>query len=674
MKKLFTLVAAAVMALAANATEYTDDLAITLNGVATAPAPAKITVTPVEGSDGLYDIVLNQFTFANVMLIGDVTIEGVKGNETDGGDGYTYFEPITKEAAITNAESSPIAPLLGYKVTVTIKEGSKMNDKGLYLLIELPVDYGESHFDVAAVFGTGGYQLPNSGFENFHTATYVDGSDEFSSQEPNAWHSFNSGVYIKGSGIFGGMTKYALHYGSTSVSDETRPGSLGKNSVLLKSSIVIIQPANGTMTTGRMQAGSTTATDPANCAFLDFNNENVDDNGDPFYTVLNGKPDALSVWVKFRQGSLSKDNEAYKYATVSAVITDGTYYQDPEDPNVTYNNVVAKAQNKTIESNEFVWQQITIPFDYDSYVSNNAEAKAILVTISTNAQPGVGSSDNSNPDVLYVDDIALVYNANLTGINIKGKDIELESGKTVYDIYSFTDDVTADDVTATVDGRGAYVNKTVEKIDGGYKVTVTVTSNDYQTVNTYTFNLYSAVGEPMSFTDKMNVYLGESTVAEGLEATIAIRKQVDGTYTLSLKNFMLGEDGVGNITVEGVKGVEDGGVLKLSVADAAVAITPGDVEGVNWSLGQSLGQMGLTANISGEMENDKLNVRIDIPDVYVTVLFGENYTSGISEVTTTSENGVEAVYDLGGRKLNGLQKGVNIVRKTDGTTVKVLKK
>ena len=116
MKKILTLVAAAVMALAANATDYTDDLAITLNGVPTAPATAKITVTPVDGSDGLYDIVLNQFTFANVMLIGDVTIEDVKANSTDGGDGYAYFEPITKEAAITNGSS--IAEMLENKVTV----------------------------------------------------------------------------------------------------------------------------------------------------------------------------------------------------------------------------------------------------------------------------------------------------------------------------------------------------------------------------------------------------------------------------------------------------------------------------------------------------------------------------------------------------------------------------
>lgn len=489
MKKIFTLVAAAVMALSVNAKDYTDDLAITLNGVPAAPAQAKITVNPVEGSDGLYDIVLNQFTFAGAFLIGDVTIEDVKGNSTDGMDGYTYFEPITKEAEITNAEGSFIAPQLGYKVTVTIKEGSKMSDNDLYLLIELPVDYGENHFDVVAVFGTGGYQIKNSGFEYFHKATYKDGNNEYSSDEPNAWHSFNSGV---ARGKWESLTKMALQNGSTSISgdvreawsEETPNGTLGLSCVKIKSAVVYGITANGTMTTGQMEAGSLKATDVANCAALDFSNSSVDGNGDPFYTILNGKPDALTVWVKFKQG---EEQSVYKYANVSAVITDGTRYQDPEDK--VYTNVVAKAQNKTIESKDFTWQQLTIPFDYDTYASNEAEAKALLVTISTNAQPGAGSKSEDNPDELYVDDIALVYNAGLESLKIKGTDVALEEGKTDYEVSSLTGELSLDNVVAVSDGRGAMITKTIEAVDGGALVTVKVTSNDYQKVNTWTINV-----------------------------------------------------------------------------------------------------------------------------------------------------------------------------------------
>lgn len=534
MKKIFTLVAAAVLALTVSAKDYTDDLAITLNGVPTAPAQAKITVNPVAGSDGLYDIVLNQFTFAGAFIIGDVTIEDVKGNSTDGMDGYTYFEPITKEAAITNAEGSSIAQQLGFKVTVTIKEGSKMSDNDLYLLIELPVDYGEYHFDVVAVFGTGGYQIKNSGFEYFHKATYTSGRNEYSSDEPNAWHSFMSST-----GSLAGAVRITTN---TFISDDVRPNSLGTSSVRVVSSVAMPGslniPANGTMTTGQMQAGAFSATDSKNCAFLDFENEEVDGNGDPFYTVLNGKPDALTVWVKFKQGQDLGEN---KYASVNAVITDGTRYQDPEDPKVTYNNVVAKAQNKTIESKDFAWQQLTIPFDYDTYALNEAEVKAILVTITTNAQPGVGSSDVNSPDEIYVDDIALVYNAGLESLTIKGSKVTLEEGKTAYELDGLTGELTLDDIAAVSDGRGAMITKSIEYVEGGALVTVTVTSNDYQTVNTWTINVKDvSTGidkvETTTENDVQAIYTIDGRQVNTMDAKgIYIVRKADGTTVKVLK-------------------------------------------------------------------------------------------------------------------------------------------
>ena len=527
MKKIFTLVAAAVMALTVSAKDYTDDLAITLNGVSAAPAQAKITVNPVEGSDGLYDIVLNQFTFMGAILIGDVTIEDVVGNSTDGMDGYTYFEPITKEAAITNAEGSVIAPQLGYKVTVTIKEGSKMSDNDLYLLIELPVDYGESHFDVAAVFGTGGYQIKNSGFEYFHKATYGNAT----SDEPNAWHSFMSST--------GDLAMFVSGATHTFISDETRPESMGMSSVRLISGLAMGSiPANGTMTTGQMQAGAISATDSKNCAFLDLSNEAVDGNGDPFYTVLNGKPDSLTVWVKFKQGQDLGDN---KYASVNAVITDGTRYQDPEDPEETYTNVVAKAQDKTIESKDFAWQQLTIPFDYDTYASNNAKVKALLVTITTNAQPGVGSKDVNSPDEIYVDDIALVYNAGLESLTIKGSEVALEDGETAYELDGLTGELTLDDIAAVSDGRGAMITKSIEYVEGGALVTVTVTSNDYQTVNTWTVNVKGvSTGIDKVETTTENgvqaIYTLDGRMVSTMDAKgIYIVRKADGTTVKVLK-------------------------------------------------------------------------------------------------------------------------------------------
>ncbi len=470
MKKIITLSALALMALTANAKDYTDQLAITLNGQAQAPSEAVISVE--KGSDNLYDIVLKQFSFQG-LLIGDVTIEDV--NSDDAGDGYTYFKPVTKEAAITNG--SAIAEMLGGKVTVTVKDGSKVGagqygkDK-LYMIINLPVALPYGTFDVDAVFGTGNYQIENSGFEYFHTETF----GENTSDEPNAWHSFMSCT-----GDYASLVASTPH---TFIGEEARPGSFGTKSVKVVSGKVLgFVPANGTITTGQMQAGHMLATNPANCAFLDFENKEVDDNGDPFYTIIEGQPDSLAVWVKFKQGVLSAENADYKYASISAILTNGGYYQDPGDSIAA--NVVAKALNNKIESNDFAWQRIVIPFDYASYASNNATAKALLVTITTNAQPGVGSTSDDEPDCIYVDDIELVYNNTLTGLNIKGTDIALEAGKTEYTLDGQSGSLTLDDITAEADGQGAIIKTSIENNEEGAMVTVNVTSNDMVKTNTY---------------------------------------------------------------------------------------------------------------------------------------------------------------------------------------------
>lgn len=251
---------------------------------------------------------------------------------------------------------------------------------------------------------------------------------------------------------------------------------------------IIKVPANGTITTGQLKAGSATATDTGNNSFLDLTNEAVDGNGDPFYTLLNGQPDALKVWVKYQQGEV---NTTYPYATISAIITDGTYYQDPED-NKNYTNVVAKAKNDKIETNNFEWQEITVPFDYASFAANNAETKAILVTLSTNAQPGVASSSADNPDVLFIDDFSLVYNSKLTSLKVNGENVE-GFNKDVFS-YDLTAEgaISVDNIEAVSDGQGAYVTKSVEDAEGGVKVTITVTSNDLQTTNVYTLNIAGA--------------------------------------------------------------------------------------------------------------------------------------------------------------------------------------
>lgn len=507
MKRFFTsLLATAAFAVSSMATDYKDMMTVSLDGNPTTPTETTISVEKTDDSG--YTLSLKNFVLYMTsgdqvfpMPVGTIVLENVEAvTKGDVTTLKTSQDIEIAEGDDPTHEGSWIGPGLssdGDLIPVNMT-GEIRGDK-FYTVIN--INFMEMNIDV--VFGNGGYQIENSGFENFHTATYVDGKNKYTSDEPNAWHSFNSGI---ATGMFAYLTKYALQNGNTSVSDDVRPGSTGTKSVAIKSSIVMgFQSANGTMTTGRLQAGSLTPTDAANCSFLDMSSTDTDGNGDPFYTVLNGRPDALSVWVKYKQGQV---NEQYPYATVSAVITDGTRYQDPEDK--AYTNVVAKAQDKTIESKGFEWQNLVIPFDYTSYASNDAQAKALLVTISTNAQPGVGSNDAENPDMIIVDDISLVYNSHLASLKVKGTEVEgFDKNVLSYDLKG-EGAISVDDIEAVSDGQGAYVTKAVEGTDKGVKVTITVTSNDLKTTNVYTLNIEGATTTGIN---KVETTTGKGTAA-----------------------------------------------------------------------------------------------------------------------------------------------------------------
>ncbi len=156
------------------------------------------------------------------------------------------------------------------------------------------------------------------------------------------------------------------------------------------------KPANGTMTTGRFHAGSMSAANTANNSTIGLcSDKDKDGNGDPLHPIFTTKPDAMTVWVKFKGNVKDHPNEQPRLF----LLTDKV--QDPEKDDYK-KNVIARAANAQIKSNNFAWQELNIPFEY----ANKNTPKGVLVTISTNAEAGKASSDKKNLDVIYVDDIA----------------------------------------------------------------------------------------------------------------------------------------------------------------------------------------------------------------------------------------------------------------------------
>lgn len=161
MKKIFTLITVMLVAMSAMAqdlksTDYHDQLVITIEGNTMPAGQAVITISE-EKKEGKYTIKLNQFSF-NGMLIGDVTMNGVQGD--DDSEGFTNYSAENKTATITNGIPDFIAAL-GGQVEVTVKEGSRSKDGKLYAMITLVVPgvgnvdavFGDNNFDGSSING-----------------------------------------------------------------------------------------------------------------------------------------------------------------------------------------------------------------------------------------------------------------------------------------------------------------------------------------------------------------------------------------------------------------------------------------------------------------------------------------------------------------------------------------
>lgn len=534
MKKLFaTTLLATLIGVGASATDYTDSLAVTIDygGMVIECEPELTTISVEENGDGTYNLSLKNFILnlaGDEMPIGNINISNVAA-QTNAYSAYLATEQLIALESGDDESITWYGPLLtGGEATIPVTLTGKVLADSFYATIA--IDF--SGMAITVEFGSATYQLPNAGFETFHTAT----SSTATSDEPDAWHSFMSAT--------GTLASFVSTSAQTATSSDTRPGSDGTASVQVLSRAIMGISANGTITTGRLKAGAMDATSTENCSFLDISTTDTDAAGDPFYALLDGQPDSIAVWVKYRVGARTSSNEANVYATASAIITDGTYYQDPEDDATTYTNVVAKAVTTQIGAavdadGSDAWQLITVPFDYDSYADDNAATKAVLVTLSTCAVPGGGSTSSSDVDELYVDDIALIYNCKLASLAVGGEDVDgFDKDVLTYDITvaAGTDGITADDIAAVADGKGAYVAVATEEVDGGWTAAVTVTSCDLAATTVYTLNITAAEDTAIESIDAAANGSVETSAVYTLDGRRASTTSDKGVYILKKSN------------------------------------------------------------------------------------------------------------------------------------------
>ena len=457
------------MTLSAMATDYKGNLTVSINGEgSTQPA----TISIVENA-GKYNLSILNFMLGegeSVLPVGNIVIENVTGAVA--GNLTTLY--VNKNITIQKGNVAGIADddWLGQMLgEVPVKMSSSFNTNG-FLGVNIDIDMVSTLGQVIKVtFENVGnhFQMPNSDFETWSTAT--------DNNAPKHWHGFES-VKGKLSGTAKSKTKLVS-------SKNVRPGSKGLTSAVVTSTKVFTVIANGTMTNGVLNAGSMSAADASNHSETDLSSTSKDANGDPFATPMYAKPDSVKFWMRFTQ---AKAQASYPNAAFNAVITDGTYYQDPE--NKTYTNKVAVAAPNKADMTVGDWRLVSCPFDYASYAANGAEAKAILLTVSTNATPGKGSYSNGVADSVYVDDLELVYLADIKSVSFKGATLDL----TNTDIDIADDDViSASDFVVEKIGEDAKVTTLVEANAKGYQAVISVVSGDLNTQKTLVFNFNKPV-------------------------------------------------------------------------------------------------------------------------------------------------------------------------------------
>lgn len=170
------------------------------------------------------------------------------------------------------------------------------------------------------------------------------------------------------------------------------------------------------------------------------------------------------------------------------------------------------------------------------------------------------------------------------------------------------------------------------------------------------------------FTDKLAISLNDAP-QDPVDATVELEHKADGTSTFMLKNFTFGIFEVGDVIVEGIKGVKNGDATTYDFEGTAKL--PSD-KAVAEALGHQI-PLTLHSVVEGGKLYAEIALLVDMGEkLKVDCVFGKKSETAINGVVA-GKTAPAAVFNTTGARQNGLQKGLNIVRTADGKTVKVLK-
>lgn len=156
-------------------------------------------------------------------------------------------------------------------------------------------------------------------------------------------------------------------------------------------------------------------------------------------------------------------------------------------------------------------------------------------------------------------------------------------------------------------------------------------------------------------------------------ATVVFSKMDDGTYQFVLQQFSFSGLVIGDVTItKGLNAEEKDGTIVLTTDNVEAPVTNSDMAAMLG--GKVLITMKATIK-EGKMVAELSNIHVNLggTEMDVTAKFeSSSSTTGINSVSTASAQ-TSRIYDLSGRELPTMQKGLNIVKMANGETVKIIK-
>lgn len=156
-------------------------------------------------------------------------------------------------------------------------------------------------------------------------------------------------------------------------------------------------------------------------------------------------------------------------------------------------------------------------------------------------------------------------------------------------------------------------------------------------------------------------------------ATVVFNKMDDGTYQFVLQQFSFSGIVIGDVTItKGLNAEEKDGTIVLTTDNVEAPVTNSEMAAMLG--GKVLITMKATIK-EGKMVAELSNIHVNLSgtEMDVTAKFeSSSSTTGINSVSTASAQ-TSRIYDLSGRELPAMQKGLNIVKMANGETVKIIK-